>query len=896
MPDPNPPDPAPLPLVPPELEPLLESLLRSASSVAQPFAQLPLDDIAVQDFAFHEFLFDFDKGFGGVSSLSSAGEAYLAAAKATGADDLLIAQLRVFLTSVEASAHRRVLVGGPASPTSAAILQMMALLYSESDILMFLFLCSSYARPDDAFTEVLMNSMVAFIGVNAAGAASDTAWPLFMTSVFRWLDMTTFTPASFFQMASDPEAVKRAAGFNSAFDERYLFPWLAARLGEQPQSGGTTSPVVGAYPFVVAPEPSCNVGLRLTYRQQWRPLALQRGDLVRTVPLGPGQKERVSTKVVRRRKQSMSSESRQETESSTDTTNTTKGSSEIISEAANSFKWDVSAHASGTIGFVSAGVDADVGGGNEAKSRNSSSQLSEAVSKTASRMRTESKLIVSTESEVTFERESSSEISNPNNEIAITYEYYKLQQQYDVFTGLHQVEGVIYVAENLPAPSEVDEDWVRAHDWVIARVLLDESFRETLNELLSDVPEEVDPTVTPDPYVAMLNEASSKFAAFSASAGGSPQAGLSIPDIYATPQKMYQARVRDLIERDRANRLRRFRRGRLLQHIRANILHYCRSIWGAEDRDQRWLRYQKEGRQVPDEWKTTHFTPVTYPDGTMGWAAGGPWMPSGASRPLVDVVDPLGPIGYVGNCSVWALRQTGAPPVIRLDGLFPVFTGGGPATLALAVDLNGLMLLSRAHYVDPATGDLLDPALTGFRREAAGRTPAALAGLGDAEVFDLVSYLPALAATLLTADSPPQVLRDGQGRLVNPPTTEQWAQYLYRSNGTRRFLVDSDNVTLALRVGEGAALEPFKRSHRYLDVLGAAATLQAERLKNERRQGLVSNVAAFDPDIEKVVVVGGEDAKTAALVAGVGGTPRGSQAQAPWTGSTSEAPPTVTGA
>ena len=43
------------------------------------------------------------------------------------------------------------------------------------------------------------------------------------------------------------------------------------------------------YPFQVFQRGSTNIGLRLIYRQEWKPLSAQPGEIVRTIPLGPGE-------------------------------------------------------------------------------------------------------------------------------------------------------------------------------------------------------------------------------------------------------------------------------------------------------------------------------------------------------------------------------------------------------------------------------------------------------------------------------------------------------------------------------------------------------------------------------------------------------------------------------
>lgn len=63
------------------------------------------------------------------------------------------------------------------------------------------------------------------------------------------------------------------------------------------------------YPFNLYRRGTWNIGLRLIYRQEWKPLGNQRGELVRTLPLGPKQIEKISTKTVKRNKINQTSES-----------------------------------------------------------------------------------------------------------------------------------------------------------------------------------------------------------------------------------------------------------------------------------------------------------------------------------------------------------------------------------------------------------------------------------------------------------------------------------------------------------------------------------------------------------------------------------------------------------
>jgi hypothetical protein len=177
--------------------------------------------------------------------------------------------------------------------------------------------------------------------------------------------------------------------------------------------------------------------------------------------------------------------------------------------------------------------------------------------------------------------------------------------------------------------------------------------------------------------------------------------------------------------------------------------------------------------------------------------------------------------------------------------------------------LIGLELLfdeMREPYVDANTWLLTDPARNYFARRVASHIDmAAVQRIDNPAVYDFLSYLPELESIHL--DSKKQVLRIGDA-LATPISPSDWAEYLYRKNKTRRFLVQTDNLYLNIR----GAIEPFKRAHRYLDVLRTATALSTENLKNERRKnGLTApNPLNLDPDIAKVIVVGGQNSLAAA--------------------------------
>src|SRR5262249_33489908 len=83
--------------------------------------------------------------------------------------------------------------------------------------------------------------------------------------------------------------------------------------------------------------------------------------------------------------------------------------------------------------------------------------------------------------------EETGEISNPNDEIPVTYLFYQLQRRYRINEEIRSVTPVVLVAQEFPRPSDIDEDWIVAHDWILRRVLLDDSFVPALNYLSTKV-------------------------------------------------------------------------------------------------------------------------------------------------------------------------------------------------------------------------------------------------------------------------------------------------------------------------------------------------------------------------------------------------------------------------
>ena len=429
--------------------------------------------------------------------------------------------------------------------------------------------------------------------------------------------------------------------------------------GEDEEFGENLPDSYSFEPFMPS---SVNFGLQVIYRQSWIPLGTQPGEIVRTLPLGPKQSEKISFKVVRRTKATRQAEIATSIETATESSAATKDSSEVIQEASEKFNWHAEATANASWGWGSASVTAGAGGENASSSKDTKSRLNETMEKTASKIRKDTKIIVSTETEETTELSQASEITNPNDDIAVTYIYHRLQRQYEIRTYLSEVNQVVFIAERIPAPDEINGPWIRRYDWIIAKELLDESFRSDLDVIRNHEREdnkEIKELDDVDPRIRGLMETIS---GTGSTTPGAPTPGIpdykslpgKIPDLFQNQQAAYEREL----ERKRAKYAEKeqYRRSvrRMRAHIYDNILHYCRAIWSSEDPDARILRYQQI--RIPIKWEFA--ATGSGPHSVQGYFVPAVTDFEQDTAPLADLVNPAGPIGFAGNYAVFYLKES----------------------------------------------------------------------------------------------------------------------------------------------------------------------------------------------------------------------------------------------
>lgn len=601
------------------------------------------------------------------------------------------------------------------------------------------------------------------------------------------------------------------------------------------------------YPFAYYAPGTANLGVRLVYRQTWRPLGNQRGELVKTIPLGPRQTERVSTRIVRRQKVSRSSEDLKSTETTTETSDSSKDSSEVVREAASSFGWSVEASASMSVGYASASLSAGARGSSDQRSKNTSQKLSESMQRSASKIRTETKVVVSTESEITTEEARASEITNPNDEIAVTYVFSRLQRQYQVLTQLSEAQNVILVAERLPEPYELTDEWVRRHDWILAKALLDDSFRPILTQISQEYLADsgASAKLTED----MEGMMRSTVGHLGKMAEKTTNLSLASTDVVSGSQSGYREAARDALQQKKEQAAALMQRARFRQHIADNLLHYCRAIWSQEDPQQRLLRYRKLDIRVPLDWKfvgtigdmtTTFDLSVAAQALAAAGVAGTPAEAIGEFQAdsstgtacVADLIAVEGPLGYVGNYVVFGLKPR--PGADEFLSLFDIL---------------------KSPYVEYETvgsetlAKLIDPTFREYKEKFSGGAPA-----NKEEQEQMADAVPDLRRKLFDAKLA-GVAAEATYWSNAALFQSYYPEFLYRRDHARRLALDTNNLVLDLLPGEGSTLESFKRAHRIIDVLKADEERTKMSLENDRRRELIDGSELGNPEAQKTFVV-----------------------------------------
>ncbi|HRD81404.1 MAG TPA: hypothetical protein PLL53_11650 [Saprospiraceae bacterium] len=228
-------------------------------------------------------------------------------------------------------------------------------------------------------------------------------------------------------------------------------------------------------------ERSINFGILVTYRQEWTPLAYQAGELVKTIPLAPKEVKKYSKKEVVKRTRSQKEMENNLRVLKEDRSDTGRSESEIMNKVGNTSNYNSTSKGTYDVFLAKGEYETTSSGANSRNSDDTKKSFRESVLKAAQEYRNERKLEISTEYTYESEITESGEISNPNDELTVTYLFYELQRRYRISERIHRLRPVIFVAQEMPTPESIKNVFVLKNGWIIRRVLLDDSFRPALD-------------------------------------------------------------------------------------------------------------------------------------------------------------------------------------------------------------------------------------------------------------------------------------------------------------------------------------------------------------------------------------------------------------------------------
>ncbi|MCI0456212.1 MAG: hypothetical protein L0Z62_04430, partial [Gemmataceae bacterium] len=183
------------------------------------------------------------------------------------------------------------------------------------------------------------------------------------------------------------------------------------------------------FKFEIFAPGAINFGINITYRQRWEPITYQVGNLVKTITLAPKESRKVSTKHTLRKERAVRELENNLRVRKDESSDTARDEAEIVRKAQG--KTAFSHVAKGTYKYLEMFVgDATTSFAKDAStdSADVKKAFREAVIKAAQEFRDERKLEVETKEFAEDEVTESTEISNPNDELTVTYLFYELQR------------------------------------------------------------------------------------------------------------------------------------------------------------------------------------------------------------------------------------------------------------------------------------------------------------------------------------------------------------------------------------------------------------------------------------------------------------------------------------
>lgn len=607
--------------------------------------------------------------------------------------------------------------------------------------------------------------------------------------------------------------------------------------------------IAADYPFTVFGADdsgrAINYGQIVKYRQKWEPKSYQAGELVKTLPLAPRQKVSFSSKRSTKRSYSEKRAEASENTYNSEDSATTRDVAKIVNNATMETAYTLENKANATVPGVGGGGSTSTFKTNFGmNSSRTKETFREQIRKESESFKNSTSVSVETTGSDEFVQEESGEIQNPNDEIAFTCLFYELQRRFEVSEKLHKLTPVILVAEKVWKPSEITPEMIGRYDWIIRRVLLDNSYATALNiisegglvarlaglsdledlmeeqfKLVADLRKQLrsDDTAQTDRQrrrSRSLIEIGLEIVGLGGGRANGPTEGLLNEDERARNETEDELRRQEGLLSQAVERFntsftefaaQMIQVKKLQLHIKENVIYYMQAIWDHEDRHQMLMRLRDT--QVPViTGQVTYSIAGTEPDeDPPSWekpirivARAQNFDVSDETVDLAEVADLSRHLGFFGNYRIF--------PLIEIN----------PVSEILAVPF----LSGRAGIHDPDTA-------------------------ANFSVGDLERYANCLRETMPDAEFQailPKVMAALERRLDKArPDSEE-------------IVIPTGSLFIELLPGEYSAMEAFKRQHRAVDVADAVADVITKRLEHLRVAARIAADKLGDPTTEKVVI------------------------------------------
>jgi hypothetical protein len=632
------------------------------------------------------------------------------------------------------------------------------------------------------------------------------------------------------------------------------------------------------YAFDVFAKDSINFGIMVTYRQTWEPQQYQVGDLVSTIPLAPKEIRRYTTRAVTKKTRAVKEIDDNLQTRKTESSDTTRADGEIVKKAQEKTHFNLSA--SETFGGDGMSITATQSGGGDSskESANTKREFRESVLKSAQEYRQQHRMEVDTSESAETEATTFHEIQNPNDELAVTYLFYELQRTYKISERIHKLTPVILVANDVPAPHQIDDAWLIQHDWILRRAILDDSFRPALDYLTkSFVGAEINIRILESNAIAQKNlvdkinqQIQTQMGLLSSNERSVQEAVQGLTNaqeqqgIFNTVKRIfdpigitggadsgvvdskqamvdYAKQTLDRAEREKARLLAQMEVAttalqsavdklssavkehydrvaeidRLRLHVKENILYYMQAIWRQEPPDQRFFRLYNI--DVPIVEPVT--TGVTVNVSTAG---GGRMMPPGL-RTLLGGEETL-----VSNLPMPTVTVT-KKKLVEVADLDNVLAYKGNYMVFALKENNYITTHMMQDYLDVGEQLLL-------------RDPDELGNYSIKELQEL-----ATCVNTHSQEKFQEYRQDFKNLLMDRLTSARKDNDLV--------IVPTKSLYIECLVGTHPLLEDFKLIHRALDVKKVQAEVRHAELENIRLAARALEGKREDPDIEKKIVV-----------------------------------------